>query len=113
MALTYEDLLGSPQDDANRYEILAGELFVSASPSKRHAWISFQLARRLADFVDEHGLGHVFHSPVDVRLTRNDIVVPDVIFLSLERKHLYGDQLVEGPPDLVVEVLSPSTRARD
>src|SRR5215211_2023253 len=111
--LTYADLLKTPKDDGNRYEILAGELVASASPSKRHAWMSFQFARKLADHVEKHGLGVVFHSPVDVRLSRNDVVVPDVIFLSTDRVHLYGEQYVDGAPDLVVEVLSRSTRSRD
>jgi Uma2 family endonuclease len=111
--LTYDDLLQTPEGDVNRYEIIAGEMVVSASPSKRHAWISLRLVRLMADYVEEHKLGEVFHAPVDVRLGRHDIVVPDIIFLSEERKHLFGTQLVDGAPDMIVEVLSPSTRSRD
>ena len=112
-SLTYEDLIDTPHGDGKRYEILGGELFVSAPPSKRHAWISFQLALRLAEYVEQRALGVVFHAPVDVRLTHNDVVVPDVIFLSTARRHLFGEQRIDGAPDLVVEVLSPSTRSRD
>jgi Uma2 family endonuclease len=111
--LTYQDLLETPEGDGNRYEILAGELIVTASPSKRHAWISFRLARRMADHVEQRSMGVVFHSPVDVRLTRYDVVVPDIIFLSAERRNIFGERFVDGAPDLIVEVLSPSTRSRD
>ena len=111
--LTYEDLLETPEGDGYRYEIIAGEMVVSASPSKRHARVSFRLARLLADFVDEQNLGEVFHAPVDVRLGRHDIVVPDILFFTADRSHLFGERLADGPPDLIVEVLSPSTRSRD
>lgn len=110
--LTYEDLLETPEGDIYRYEIIAGEMIVSASPSKRHARISLRLVRRMADYVEEHNLGEAFHAPVDVRLGRHDIVVPDIIFLSAERSHVFGERLADGAPDLIVEVLSPSTRTR-
>jgi len=111
--LTYVDILETPVGESNRYEIIAGEMFVSASPSKRHAWISTRLFRWIADYAEQNNLGVVFHAPVDVRLTLHDVVVPDVIFLREERKHLFGEHFVDGPPDLIVEILSPSTRSRD
>lgn len=113
LPLTYEYLLTTPEGDGNRYEVLAGELFATASPSKRHAWICTRLSRWMGTFVEENGLGEVFGTPVDVKLTHHDIVVPDVFFLRQDRLHLFDDKKVEGAPDLIVEVLSPSTRSRD
>jgi Uma2 family endonuclease len=64
--------------------------------------------------VKQNGLGAVYHGPVDVRLTKFDVVVPDLMFLRADRRYLYtGRQAVDGAPDLIVEVLSPSTRSRD
>ena len=112
-ALTYGDLLNTPQNDGNRYEILGGDLFVTASPSKRHAWICARPSRWMGTYVEKRKLGEVFATPVDVQLTMHDVVVPDILFLSQERLHLFDDQKIVGAPDLIVEVLSPSTRSRD
>jgi Uma2 family endonuclease len=111
--LTYEDLLETPEGDGNRYELLGGELFVSRSPQRSHVFASSRLCFLLGNHVDQRNLGQVFHGPVDVRLTPYDIVVPDIIFLKTDRLHVFGDRLVDGRPDLIVEVLAPTTRARD
>jgi Uma2 family endonuclease len=111
-SLSYEDLLRMPED-GYRYEIIGGELFVSASPNKKHQWTSGRLYGTLFNHVIENDVGEVYHAPVDVRLSPHDIVVPDLIFITRDRRGIYGDQVVEGAPDLVVEILSPSTRTRD
>ncbi|HET8523717.1 MAG TPA: Uma2 family endonuclease [Thermomicrobiales bacterium] len=110
---TYEDLLELPEDDGYRYEIIGGELFVSASPLKKHQWTSFRLSLLLGNYVLANDLGEVYHASVDVRLSPYDIVQPDLIFIRKDRTFIYGDRLVEGAPDLVVEILSPSTKQRD
>ena len=111
--LTYDDLLRTPENDGKRYEIIGGEMVVTASPAKKHVWLGARLSRWLGNFAEEHALGEVYPGPVDVRLTPYDIVVPDIIFIRAERAHIFGDQLVDGPPDLIVEILSPSTRRHD
>jgi Uma2 family endonuclease len=63
--------------------------------------------------LEEHGGGEVFLSPFDVLFTMFDIVEPDLLFVSDARKHVVTERHVEGSPDLVVEVRSPSTRRRD
>jgi Uma2 family endonuclease len=110
--LTYDDL---PQtaDDGSRYEIIGGELLVSPSPTTQHQRLVFLLARIIADFVDEHRLGMVLPGPVDVRLGVHTVVVPDLLFVRTERLEIIKSAFVEGAPDLIVEVASPSTRGRD
>ncbi|MGH2531083.1 MAG: Uma2 family endonuclease [Thermomicrobiales bacterium] len=110
--LTYDTLLDMP-DDGNRYEIIGGELFVTAAPAEPHQWASIRLVSNLHVHVDANGLGQVYHAPVDVRLGPHNIVQPDIIFIRRERRHLYQGSIFEGPPDLVVEIFSPSTRRRD
>ena len=110
--LTYEDLAQMPAD-GNRYEVIDGELFVTAAPLKKHQ----KLSARLFDlFYDQQkaGLGEAYFAPVDVRLSPHDIVQPDLIFIRRDRLDIYLPiGIVEGPPDLVVEILSPSTRSTD
>lgn len=110
--LTYEDLIQIPED-GKRYEIIGGELVVSAAPMKKHQ----KLSKRLADILYERekaGVGEMYYAPVDVRLATNGIVQPDLLFIKQARLGIYhASGLVEGVPDLVVEILSPSTRGVD
>lgn len=110
--LTYDDL---PQtvDDGSRYEIIGGELLVSPSPTTNHQRLVRTLVRIIGEVVDEHGLGEVLPGPVDVRLGAHTVVVPDLLFVRTERLEIIKSALVEGAPDLIVEVASPSTRGRD
>ncbi len=72
-----------------------------------------RLVRILEDFVQAAGSGAVVDAPYDVRLSRHDVFQPDILFVSGERRGLLGETYADGAPDLVVEVLSPSTEARD
>ncbi len=111
--MTYEDLIALP-DDGMRHELIDGEHYVSPSPVWAHQSILVNLLRVLATHVRAHGLGMIFGAPLDVILSRYDVVEPDVLFFTKDsfRRHM-GEKWAEGPPDLAVEVLSPSTRRRD
>lgn len=71
------------------------------------------LVRILASFAREHGLGLVLPSPIDVLFGEGDYFEPDVVFVRADHAHLVGDRGVECPPDLVIEIVSPSTADRD
>jgi Uma2 family endonuclease len=110
---TYEDYRQLP-DDGKRYEVLDGELVVSAAPNRRHQQLSKRLQYELYRHVEiDHQLGEVYDAPFDVILADDTIVEPDLIFVSQERKDLFSERGLDGAPDLVVEILSPSTRSRD
>ena len=96
-----------------RYEILDGESYVSVAPSKRHQRLLRRLLRLIDDHVGPAGLGEVFFAPVDVWLSDEDRTQPDLVYLSADRLSIYGERIVEGAPDLLVEVASPSTRVAD
>ncbi len=72
-----------------------------------------RLGLSIGNFVDATGSSEVFSVAVDVVLSPYDVVVPDLIFVSEERRHLLQEKNVPGSPDLVAEVLSPSTRHKD
>jgi Uma2 family endonuclease len=111
--LTYDDLVDTP-DDGQRYEIIDGEMIVSASPTRAHQIAAQNVNTVLVDGSDRGRLGMVLFAPVDVRLSPHDVVEPDLLFIRRERLHFYTDiGIVEGPPDLVVEILSPSSHSRD
>jgi Uma2 family endonuclease len=109
---TYEDLQHFPSD-GNRYEIVDGELFVTPSPIPLHQRIIGNLFARLWQHAKEHRLGEVFVAPLDIVFTDSTVLEPDVLFVSQSRRHIVGDKNLAGPPDLVVEVLSDSSRRLD
>lgn len=111
--LTYDDLCRMP-DDGQRYELIGGVITVAPAPARPHQRLLSKLHRLLGDYVEEHGLGEAYFAAVDVRLSEHDVVEPDLVFLRQDRLHLYnqrGD--IQGAPDLVVEVISPSSEQTD
>jgi Uma2 family endonuclease len=109
--LTYADLDETP-DDGRRYEIIGGRLVVTASPILKHQKLSLRLTDLLYE-LEKAGLGEVFEAPTDVELGPNDIVVPDLVFVTAARLGILGRQKIEGAPDILIEILSPSTSGRD
>lgn len=112
LKLTYEDFLGFPED-GKRHELIDGEHYVTPAPSIRHQSIVAALTHWLRAHVLEAGLGLVLPAPVDVVLSEHDVVEPDLVFVSEERRDRVTEPNIQGAPDLVVEVLSDSTRRRD
>lgn len=108
---TYEDYLNAPED--KRYELLDGELVPIPTPGERHQSISALLGWKLFQFASENSLGRVYPAPFDVVLSDVDVVQPDLLFISNERGHIITPANIQGAPDLVVEILSPSTAERD
>ena len=109
---TYEDYLTTPEDD--RYELLDGDLMMVPAPNLRHQRVQRNLGQKLNQFIQERDLGELFYAPCDVFLSNTDVVQPDLLFVSREREHLLSDgEKVRGAPDLVIEILSPSTETKD
>lgn len=109
---TYRDLLSVP-DDGKQYQILEGDLIVSPSPKTKHQRIVVNLTRILSDCVKRSNTGEVFCAPMDVILSDMNICQPDVLFISRERTPIITEKNIQGPPDLVVEVLSEKTQDVD
>ena len=109
---TYEDYLTTPEDE--RYELLDGDLIMVPAPNLKHQKVQVRLGQKLVQFILDHKLGEFFYAPCDVVLSDSDIVQPDLLFVSRDREHLLSDgQKVQGAPDLVVEILSPSSEDTD
>ncbi len=111
--LTYADLLDMP-DDGQRYEIIGGELSVNPAPRRDHQLVVADVTWIVEQVLRETDWGTVIPHPVDVYLGPNDVVQPDLVVIANARLDMYRPEgIVDGPPDLVVEVLSPSTRRTD
>jgi len=118
--LTYEAYLALPETKEH-YEIVDGVLIMPPAPSPAHQWYMMELAVRLRGFVNERGLGVVLTAPVDLIIRREPLRTrqPDILYLSAERTGIKGVselqalQALETPPDLVVEILSPSNTRRE
>lgn len=108
---TVGDVERLPEDGIVRH-LVAGELFEMTPPTLRHQSVVTEITWRFRSYAEEHG-GKVFTAPTGVRLSDEDMPEPDVLFVSAAHMDRLGERYVEGPPDLVVEVSSPSTRRLD
>jgi Uma2 family endonuclease len=110
--LTYEEYRRLPDDQ--RYELVEGELRVTPAPSIRHQRLSMSLSFRLCAHLLEHGLGTLLAAPTDVLLSDQTVLQPDLLFVTRERESILGaGSAVQGAPDLVIEILSPSRAVHD
>ena len=108
---TYKDYCATPDDE--RYELINGNLMMVPAPIMKHQRVLLTLAPRLDEFTKDHQLGHVYVAPCDVFLSDTDVVQPDILFMSRAHEHRLTDKNVRGAPDLVIEILSPSTADKD
>ena len=109
--LTYQDYLDTPGDE--RYELLDGELILVGSPNMAHQDVVTNLGTPLSVFVREGDLGKLYFAPTDVILSDSEVVQPDLLFISKEREHIRTSANIQGAPDFIVEILSPSSAQRD
>ena len=107
---TYEDYLRLTDD--KRYEVINGRLYEMPAPTTEHQRILREIHTFMWEFVRKAEKGEVFFSPVDVILSDTAVVQPDLIFISGERLGIVRERIF-GPPDLVVEIVSPSSYGRD
>lgn len=109
--ITYQDYLQLPEEQ--RYEVLEGDLRMVPAPGILHQEALLSLSHILKVFLRNHRLGRVYIAPVDVILDEDSVVQPDLAVVLSERLDIVSPEGVRGAPDLVVEVLSPSTAHRD
>ncbi|MCC7439652.1 MAG: Uma2 family endonuclease [Armatimonadetes bacterium] len=108
---TYKDYL--KLDDEHRYEIINGELYMAPAPGVGHQRVSRDLQYLFTRFIIKHKLGEVLNAPVDVILSASVVVQPDLVFIQKERSGICQERGVFGAPDLIVEIISPSSITRD
>lgn len=100
-------------DDEKRYEVMKGELVMVPAPFTIHQRAEENLGFFISKYVREKNLGKVFYAPTDVVLAEDVVVQPDILFISKERLDIIKEAAVMGSPDLVVEIVSPSSASYD
>jgi len=110
--ITWQAVQDMPED-GRRYEAIGGEMYVTAAPIFRHQRITYKLSLLLGALLEHPGHGILAGAPgVEFPATREG-VQPDLVFVSNRRTDVISDKGLVGPPDLVIEILSPSTKSRD
>ena len=107
--------LTPPSHRGVRYQLIEGELIKMAGPNDPHQVFTGRFYIQLTLQTDELGIGETRVAPYDVAIDEHNTFQPDVLFVSNERRHVFDDvnHGINGAPDVVVEVLSQSTRNRD
>lgn len=112
LAINRHDYQAMPQGPPY-FQLIEGDLIMSPSPTTLHQRIAGRLLSLIHTFLESHPIGEVFMAPLDVFLSDTNVYQPDVMFVSNERRSIITDHGLEGAPDLVIEILSPSTAAHD
>ena len=110
---TVEDYQHLPESETKRYELLGGEIAMAPAPVPYHQEISGKIYFALIRHIRDHHLGKVYDAPLDVILAEEDVVQPDILFISNTRLKIIREEAIHGAPDLVIEILSPATAGRD
>lgn len=110
--LTSEEFAKLPQGPPYS-QLIDGEVLMTPSPVPNHQRISAKIVSLLQEFLSTHPVGEPFHAPLDVVLTDTDTFQPDILFISNNRKNIITEEKIIGAPDLVIEILSPSTAYYD
>ena len=95
------------------FEILEGELCMAPLLAKEHQHYSRRLGGPLQQWLTRHRCGKLLHSPLDVVLSEDTVVRPDLVFLAKGHLSLMKSKVLHGTPDLLVEIVSPYSAYRD
>jgi Uma2 family endonuclease len=112
LKLNYDDYLNLP-DDGRRHEIVDGEHYMTPAPQTLHQIVSRNIERILLDYVEDNDMGQILDAPIDVVLSETTVVQPDILFIGKKRERIIKRNFIEGPPDLIIEILSPGSESLD
>ncbi len=108
---TYKDYEKLPE--GSPYQLIGGDLVMTPSPIPYHQILIGKIFLKLSKYVEDKKVGMVLLAPLDVYFSETDTYQPDIMFISRERLNIVGEKKIEGPPDLIIEILSPQTAYYD
>ena len=108
---TYKDYAGLPE--GSPYRLIGGDLIMVPASTPYHQRILRRIGFLILQHAEKNDLGEVLYSPIDVYFGEEDTFQPDIIFISKERSEIIGETKIEGVPDLIIEILSPSSAYYD
>lgn len=94
-------------------QLIDGEIVMSPSPVPKHQLVVARLTARLHDYCEKNHKGIVLPAPIDVYISEHEAYQPDILMIAEGNKGIIAEEGIRGAPDLVVEVLSPSTAYYD
>lgn len=109
---TYQDYFNLP-DDGPRYELINGELVMTPAPNTMHQNIIVKMIYEIERFLQQQKIGKLFCAPTDVKFSDSNILQPDIFFISKERSGIITEKMINGTPDVIIEILSPGTAYYD
>ena len=86
---------------------------MTPAPDVYHQEVSGRLEFKLREFVMKNDMGSVYDAPIDVQLSETEVYQPDILFIHKNNREIIGRKKIEGPPDMIVEILSPATAYYD
>ena len=110
--ITYSEFRQMEFDDNDPYiyELINGILVKKSAPQPRHQRISGNVFDLMRQFIKKNSLGEIFYAPIDVFLDKENVPQPDLVFVFNDRSSIIDDKDgILGVPDLVVEIISPSS----
>jgi Uma2 family endonuclease len=107
---TADDYLQLPENAP--YQLINGKLIFMAAPIPKHQRIVVRLTAYLFNYVDKNKLGEIFCSPTDVKFDHENIVQPDILYISIARAHII-QRMIFGAPEFIVEILSDNNKDND
>jgi Uma2 family endonuclease len=101
-------------NDDKRYEIIKGELFMSPAPNTKHQRIIKKLTCLIEDYlIQKKDKGEIFISPIDVVFSEEDVLQPDIVYVSEKNQEIIQERGIFGVPDIVIEVISSGSERTD
>ncbi|MCA0455134.1 MAG: Uma2 family endonuclease [Chloroflexi bacterium] len=107
--MTADEYFALPES-LNPTELLDGELIVSPAPVPKHQRSSRNIEMLIEELKPN---GEVFHAPIDLYLDKANIPQPDIVWIAANSRCVVGEKYLQGPPELIVEIFSPSTETKD
>ncbi|MCB1180254.1 MAG: Uma2 family endonuclease [Leptospiraceae bacterium] len=111
--LSYSEYAKMTPPDSGQYQLISGELVEMTSPNTKHQSIILNIVFYLQSYLRKSNIGKLFISPMDVIFQDGDVYQPDIFFISDQNKNIIEETKINGIPDFIVEVLSPSNAYYD
>ena len=111
--ITVKELFEMELEEGYFYELINGNIVKKQAPSPQHQETSGNIHAAMHAFVKVNQLGKCFTSPIDVFFDKYNNTQPDILFIRKDRQFIVTRHGIEGQPDLIVEILSPSTYKND
>ena len=107
--ITVKEFFEMALEEGYFYELINGNIVKKQAPAPAHQRASMRISRIMSNFIFDKQLGELFAAPIDVFFDPTNNTQPDILFVKKERDFIITRNGIEGAPDLIVEILSPST----